>query len=147
MYFANTAYPLETYFHTVLCNSPDFHNTTILNSDLRYNINDHKKGTDRPEEWQLADMLGSGAVFARAFRRDDHHHLILLDKVDQAALKLHRRDEVDDDEADANKVNIDVVKAGLNGVELGILLAKLVSQGTNTSTNTGSYCHQMLSNQ
>ncbi|XP_077217192.1 beta-glucuronosyltransferase GlcAT14A-like isoform X2 [Tasmannia lanceolata] len=34
MYFANVAFPMESYFHTVLCNSPDFQNTTV-NSDLR----------------------------------------------------------------------------------------------------------------
>ncbi|CAN1298731.1 Beta-glucuronosyltransferase GlcAT14C [Linum perenne] len=142
MYFANTAYPLQSYFHTVLCNSPDFQNTSILNSDLRYDIN-HKDINPRRE-------LG-GAVFGRAFKDGDRDHGLILDKVDAAALKRHRDEVVPgqwcrfEDEDDAKKkVNIDVVKAGSNGVELGILLSRLVSQGRNTTT----YCHdQMLSNE
>nr|POF03207.1 beta-glucuronosyltransferase glcat14c [Quercus suber] len=31
MYFSNVAYPLESYFHTVLCNAADFQNTTVDN--------------------------------------------------------------------------------------------------------------------
>ncbi|CAN1298733.1 Beta-glucuronosyltransferase GlcAT14C [Linum perenne] len=149
MYFANTAYPLQSYFHTVLCNSPDFQNTSILNSDLRYDIN-HKDINPR-RELGFEDMLGSGAVFGRAFKDGDRDHGLILDKVDAAALKRHRDEVVPgqwcrfEDEDDAKKkVNIDVVKAGSNGVELGILLSRLVSQGRNTTT----YCHdQMLSNE
>ncbi|XP_073147713.1 beta-glucuronosyltransferase GlcAT14A-like isoform X2 [Henckelia pumila] len=30
MYFNNLAYPLESYFHTILCNTPEFRNTTVI---------------------------------------------------------------------------------------------------------------------
>ncbi|GER28333.1 Core-2/I-branching beta-1,6-N-acetylglucosaminyltransferase family protein [Striga asiatica] len=39
MYSSNVAFPLESYFQTVLCNTPEFHNTTIVNDDLRYIVN------------------------------------------------------------------------------------------------------------
>ncbi|CAI9773555.1 unnamed protein product [Fraxinus pennsylvanica] len=34
MYLTNSLFPLESYFHTILCNTPEFLNTTI-NTDLR----------------------------------------------------------------------------------------------------------------
>ncbi|KAK4480774.1 hypothetical protein RD792_011625 [Penstemon davidsonii] len=37
MYFNNVPYPLESYFHTLLCNTPEFQNKTV-NDNLRYII-------------------------------------------------------------------------------------------------------------
>ncbi|CAN1278811.1 Beta-glucuronosyltransferase GlcAT14A [Linum perenne] len=41
MYFSNTMYSITSYFHTVLCNSPQF-NRTVINQDL------HQFGADDP---------------------------------------------------------------------------------------------------
>ncbi|KAI3977925.1 hypothetical protein MKX01_036765 [Papaver californicum] len=42
MYFANSASPIESYFHTVLCNSDEFQNTTV-NNNLRYTMMNPKR--------------------------------------------------------------------------------------------------------
>ncbi|CAL1373945.1 unnamed protein product [Linum trigynum] len=153
MYFTNTAYPLESYFHTVLCNSPDFQNATVLDSDLRYNI--IVDGSDL----QYKDMLGSGAVFVRGFRGGDRDDRLILDKVDDDVFKGRRSwlwclsegggsskgDDADmcssswgnSSSSSSSSSIIDVVKAGAYGVKLQLLLSKLVSQGRNT---TMSYC-------
>ncbi|XP_068641834.1 beta-glucuronosyltransferase GlcAT14A-like [Aristolochia californica] len=83
MYFSNVVFPLETYFQTILCNSPDFRNTTV-NSDLRYAL------WDTPPQLEplflgkshYAEMVSSGAAFARGFREGDP----VLEKVDRYIL-------------------------------------------------------------
>jgi hypothetical protein len=40
MYFNNVVLSEESYFHSVICNAPEFKNTT-LNSDLRYMVWDN----------------------------------------------------------------------------------------------------------
>ncbi|XAR49794.1 hypothetical protein NMG60_11003933 [Bertholletia excelsa] len=65
MYFSNVASPLSFYFQTVLCNSPDFQNTTLLDNDLRYIIWDNNKGT------QDEILTSSKAIFASPFKEDD----------------------------------------------------------------------------
>jgi len=64
--------PQEGYFHSVVCNSPQFSNTTV-NNDLRYMI------WDSPPKMEphflgvsgFDQMIQSGAAFARRFNKDD----------------------------------------------------------------------------
>lgn len=73
MYFTNVAYPLQTYFHTVICNSFEFQNTTLSN-DLRYNIIPNILNTSKYGE----------SVFAQPIQEDDP----LLNMIDEDV--LHR---------------------------------------------------------
>ncbi|XP_042019479.1 beta-glucuronosyltransferase GlcAT14A-like [Salvia splendens] len=84
MYFTNVVLSQEVYFHTVICNSPEFRNTTV-NADLRYFIWDdppkmepHVLSTSDYE-----DMVESGAAFARQFEKDG----AVLDMIDRNILK------------------------------------------------------------
>lgn len=84
MYFNNAVLPQESYFHSVICNSPEFKNTTV-NNDLRYMIWDSPPKMD-PHFLNLSDydqMAQSGAAFARQFHRDDP----VLTMVDEKILK------------------------------------------------------------
>ncbi|KAF8688282.1 hypothetical protein HU200_042335 [Digitaria exilis] len=71
MYFANTAYSMESYFQTLICNSSDFRNTTV-NADLRYFIWDDPPGLDPLvlNESNFQNMVNSSAAFARRFVED-----------------------------------------------------------------------------
>lgn len=86
MFFTNVPYPLESYFHTLLCNSIPFKNTSFdIFNTLVFSLWD----TD-PSESQTLDLshyhtlIQSGAAFARPFDADD----LILDKIDD--LILHR---------------------------------------------------------
>ncbi|XP_009356160.2 beta-glucuronosyltransferase GlcAT14A-like [Pyrus x bretschneideri] len=87
MYFTNVMLSQEGYFHSVICNSPEFKNTTV-NSDLRYMI------WDTPPKMEplflntldFDQMARSGAAFARQFKKDDR----VLDMVDKKILKRGR---------------------------------------------------------
>lgn len=73
MYLTNVLFPLELYFQTVLCNSPEFQNTTVDNN-LRYTIWDHKTSVAKALELKMSnydEMVSSEAVFARPFREGD----------------------------------------------------------------------------
>lgn len=83
MYFTNVVLSQEGYFHTVICNSPEFMNTTV-NSDLRYMIWDNPPKME-PHFLNISDfdqMVQSGAAFARQFHRDDP----VLNMVDEKIL-------------------------------------------------------------
>ncbi|KAL8161278.1 hypothetical protein V2J09_012767 [Rumex salicifolius] len=84
MYFNNIVLPQEGYFHTVVCNSPEFRNTTV-NSDLRYMIWDNPpKMEPRFLNVSIYDQMAeSGALFARKFQTDDP----VLTMVDEKILK------------------------------------------------------------
>ncbi|XP_039006294.1 beta-glucuronosyltransferase GlcAT14A-like [Hibiscus syriacus] len=87
MYFNNVMLSEESYFHSVICNSPEFKNTTV-NGDLRYMIWDSPPKTE-PHFLNISDydqMAASGAAFARPFQKDDP----LLDMVDKKILKRGR---------------------------------------------------------
>lgn len=87
MYFNNVILSQEGYFHSVICNSPDFKNTTV-NSDLRYMIWDNPPKME-PHFLNISDfsqMVQSGASFARQFQKDDP----VLDMVDEKILKRGR---------------------------------------------------------
>lgn len=145
MFFSNVAYPMETYFHTVLCNSQEFKNTTVDNN-LIFSLFD----TD-PSESQLLDMshydtmMETGAAFARPFGEGD----LVLEKIDDLALnrtlngfvqgewcsssnlEINKTTKVIEDEESVCLVsgNIDVVKPGLFGIKLRTLLGEIVNSG------------------
>ncbi|PWA79640.1 Glycosyl transferase, family 14 [Artemisia annua] len=83
MYYANFISSPEGYFHTVVCNAPEFSNTTV-NSDL------HFISWDNPPKQHphyltidhMQKMIESNAPFARKFHRDDP----VLDKIDSELL-------------------------------------------------------------
>lgn len=83
MYYANFVSSPEGYFHTVICNVPEFSKTTV-NHDLHY-IAWHRPPRQHPRLLSIGDMgpmVASGAAFGRKFRRND----IALDKIDKELL-------------------------------------------------------------
>ncbi|XP_057758747.1 beta-glucuronosyltransferase GlcAT14A-like [Arachis stenosperma] len=85
MYFTNVKLSQEGYFHSVICNTPEFKNTTV-NGDLRYMIWDNPPQME-PQNLNISDynkMVESGAAFARQFRANDP----VLDMIDEKI--LHR---------------------------------------------------------
>lgn len=84
MYSNNAILPQEVFFHSVICNAPEFKNTTV-NSDLRYMIWDNPPKMDPLflNTSNYIQMVQSGAAFARQFYKDDP----VLDMVDEKILK------------------------------------------------------------
>ncbi|XP_055804765.1 beta-glucuronosyltransferase GlcAT14C-like isoform X3 [Solanum dulcamara] len=74
MYYANVVSPLESYFHTVLCNSPEFRNT-IVNQDLRCSVPINVSNYHD-------DLVNKWAIFARPFKEGDP----TLDELDRDIL-------------------------------------------------------------
>lgn len=84
MYFNNVVLPQEGYFHSVICNSVDFRNSTV-NNDLRYKVWDEPPQTE-PLFLNMAhydEMVNSGQPFARRFQKKEP----LLDKIDDKLLR------------------------------------------------------------
>ncbi|KAL2546043.1 Core-2/I-branching beta-1 [Forsythia ovata] len=87
MYSTNAVLPQEVYFHSVICNSPEFKNTTV-NGDLRY------VAWDSPPKMEplflntsnYEEMVQSGAGFARQFAKNEP----VLDMIDSKILKRGR---------------------------------------------------------
>ncbi|KAJ7943032.1 Beta-glucuronosyltransferase [Quillaja saponaria] len=87
MYYTNVMLSQEGYFHTVICNSPEFKNTTV-NGDLRFVIWDNPPKME-PHFLNISDyneIVQSGAAFARQFRKDDP----VLNIIDEKILKRGR---------------------------------------------------------
>ncbi|ONK62274.1 uncharacterized protein A4U43_C07F2220 [Asparagus officinalis] len=82
MYYTNYLLSSEGYFHTVICNSQEFQNTTI-NHDLHFVMwdNHHQPLNLTPEHFDL--MINSGAPFGRGFTSDD----LILDRIDSKILR------------------------------------------------------------
>ncbi|CAN6163548.1 unnamed protein product [Urochloa humidicola] len=83
MYYANFLSSPEGYFHTVICNVPEFRNTTV-NHDLHF-ISWDNPPKQHPHYLTVDDfdgMVNSNAPFARKFGREDP----VLDKIDQELL-------------------------------------------------------------
>ncbi|CAK8574502.1 unnamed protein product [Lathyrus sativus] len=134
MFFNNVAYPMESYFHTVLCNSQEFKNSTV-DYNLIYSLFD-----DDPSESQLLDMshydimMENGAAFARPFGEDE----LVLEKIDDLILNrslngLVQGEWCSSSNLEINKTRkvseIDVVKAGLFGIKLRTQLDEIVNSG------------------
>ncbi|XP_062011381.1 beta-glucuronosyltransferase GlcAT14A-like [Rosa rugosa] len=86
MYYTNFVSSPEGYFHTVICNVPEFAKTAV-NHDLHY-ISWDIPPKQHPHTLNISDtskMIGSGAAFARKFKHNDP----ALDKIDKEL--LHRR--------------------------------------------------------
>ncbi|KAJ4976678.1 hypothetical protein NE237_001784 [Protea cynaroides] len=86
MYYANFVSSPEGYFHTVICNSPEFAETAV-NHDLHY-ITWDKPPKQHPHTLTLNDsnnLIRSNAPFARKFKKDDP----VLDDIDSKL--LHRK--------------------------------------------------------
>lgn len=87
MYFTNVVLPQEVYFHSVICNTPEFKNTTV-NADLRYFVWDDPPKME-PHFLNTSDynqMVNSGAAFARQFKQDAP----VLDMIDSKILQRDR---------------------------------------------------------
>ncbi|KAF8402882.1 hypothetical protein HHK36_010974 [Tetracentron sinense] len=84
MYYTNFMSSPEGYFHTVICNSKDYQNTTV-NQDLHYIRWDNppKQHPINLTSEHFDDMVQSGAPFARKFAKEDP----VLDRIDQELLK------------------------------------------------------------
>lgn len=79
MYYTNFISSPEGYFQTVICNVPEFVQTTV-NHDMHY-ISWDTPPKQHPHTLNLNDtnkMIGSNAPFARKFKQDDP----VLDKID-----------------------------------------------------------------
>lgn len=87
MYFTNVKLSQEGYFHSVICNAPEFKNTTV-NGDLRYMIWDNPpKMEPHFLNASVYDMMvESGAAFARQFEADNW----VLDMIDEKILQRGR---------------------------------------------------------
>ncbi|KAE7997509.1 hypothetical protein FH972_002140 [Carpinus fangiana] len=136
MYLSNVAYPLESYFHTVLCNSVEFKNTTVDN-DLRYIIWGTTEGEPQVLNMQNYDkMAASGAIFARPFQEDD----LVVDKIDDNILNRPPNGVVtgewcssiatlkEQEDLCSTWGNINAVKPGPYGIKLGVYLSKLARE-------------------
>ncbi|GAB2215836.1 hypothetical protein Droror1_Dr00020239 [Drosera rotundifolia] len=83
MYYTNFVSSPEGYFHTVICNTPEF-NETAVNHDMHY-ISWDTPPQQHPHTLSLNDteqMITSNAAFARKFHQDDP----VLDKIDRELL-------------------------------------------------------------
>lgn len=83
MYYSNFVSSPEGYFHTVICNSPEFANT-VVNDDLHYIAWDTPP-KQHPRVLTADDfprMVTGGAAFARKFGRVDAN----LDRIDSELL-------------------------------------------------------------
>ncbi|XP_074290413.1 beta-glucuronosyltransferase GlcAT14B-like [Silene latifolia] len=79
MYYTNFVSSPEGYFHTVICNAPEFAKT-VVNHDLHYIAWDVPP-RQHPHTLTMNDsekMINSNAAFGRKFRQDDP----ILDKID-----------------------------------------------------------------
>lgn len=89
MYSTNVILPQEVYFHSVICNSPQFKNTTV-NANLRFFAWDEPPKIE-PHFLTASDyreMVKSGAAFARQFGKDEP----VLDMIDRTILlRSHNR--------------------------------------------------------
>ncbi|XP_043712282.1 beta-glucuronosyltransferase GlcAT14A-like [Telopea speciosissima] len=146
MYFTNVAYPLESYFHTVLCNSPEFQNTSV-NNDLRFiewsNHSDMELNFLNLSHYER--MVLSGSIFARPFQEGN----LVLQKVDEIILQCRpdgfvpgrwcldtgMNQTLENSNSDTNEDcssiwgNINEVKPGPYGLKLRAILSKLADEG------------------
>lgn len=88
MYSTNVVLPQEVYFHSLICNSPEFKNTTV-NSDLRFFAWGDRPSKMVPHLLSTLDyneMLRSGAAFAGQFEKKGW----MLDLIDRKILRRGR---------------------------------------------------------
>ncbi|KZV15584.1 xylosyltransferase 1-like [Dorcoceras hygrometricum] len=120
MYFTNVAYPLESYFHTILCNTPEFRNTTVIvNKD-----DDH----------------GSIAMFGGGFEENDpvlrgiDEHVLHRGADRVIAGKWCKKNNGTQDFCSVVE-DIDVVEEGLGGTELQKSLSSAIQASKSGACN------------
>lgn len=119
MYFNNVVFPLQSYFQTLLCNTPEFQNTTLLNHSLR-KIN-------------MSLLIPTPAIFATPFREDDPQ----LQEIDEKLLKVVPGKwciQVNDTWGD-----IDTLKPGPQGLKLRHFFSQLMKQNNLASSQCQSH--------
>jgi protein xylosyltransferase len=87
MYYTNFVSSSEGYFHTVICNSREYRNTTV-NHDLHY-IEWNDPAKEHPQTLTteyFENMTSSGAAFAQKFVSDDP----VLNKIDKEHLSRYK---------------------------------------------------------
>lgn len=135
LYFTNVVLSQEGYFHSVICNSPDFQSTTV-NTDLRYMVWDDPPGME-PHSLNMTDydkMKRSGMPFARQFREYEP----VLDKIDDKILGRWRNRPVPGAWCSAKKRwwtdscsqwgNANIVRPSSQAEMFGKLMRKLVKE-------------------
>ncbi|KAK4427484.1 Beta-glucuronosyltransferase GlcAT14A [Sesamum alatum] len=118
MYLNNVEFPLESYFQTLLCNTPEFQNTTV-NDDLRYIITENTTIGRREEDDD--DDVGA-SIMARPFREDDPW----MQEIDKQLLKR---------EAEPGKWCIE--RGVVNETAGGIIMS---NGNNNTSSKEEEFC-------
>ncbi|KAG8380261.1 hypothetical protein BUALT_Bualt07G0174800 [Buddleja alternifolia] len=136
MYFNNVNFPLQSYFQTILCNTPQFQNATI-NNNLRYIINeDHNMS-------HYGQLMESQAIFATPFRENDRK----LQEIDEKILnrspdqivpgKWCTKTGLMNESSSSLNISddlcsywgdIDDVEAGARGIKLGNYLSRMVAE-------------------
>ncbi|KAJ3687724.1 hypothetical protein LUZ61_016888 [Rhynchospora tenuis] len=81
LYYSNFIHSKESYFHTLICNSNHFQNTTI-NHDLRFMLG------IKPQHQLFNAMVENGAPFAHGFNKEDPE----LDRIDNELLGVSELD-------------------------------------------------------
>ncbi|KAG6532731.1 beta-glucuronosyltransferase GlcAT14A-like [Zingiber officinale] len=141
LYFTNVILSEESYFHSLICNSADFQNTTV-NNDLRYMVWDDPPGIEPHllNTTDYAEMIKSGVPFARQFRHGD----AVLDKIDSTILKRRNNKAVPGAWCSAKKWwmdpcsqwgNADIVKPGPRAKEFARLMQKLLNDWKSESNS------------
>ncbi|PKA63511.1 hypothetical protein AXF42_Ash005406 [Apostasia shenzhenica] len=133
LYFTNVILSQEGYFHSVLCNSPKFQNTTV-NSDLRYMQWDNPPQMEPQflNETHFKNLRESGMPFARKFGKYD----AVLDMIDEKILGRKCRRATPGAWCSARRSwwvdpcsqwkNANAVKPGPQAEKLGILIRRLL---------------------
>ncbi|KAL6137277.1 hypothetical protein ACLB2K_062569 [Fragaria x ananassa] len=151
MYLSNVVYPLHYYFHTIICNSPEFQNS-LVDNDLSFTVwNLTAFGeTQVINMSHYEQMLASGAAFARPFHTSDQ----VLNKIDESVLNRSSKGLVpgewclgegrsmglensadDHEELCSTWGNINSVNPGSRGISLAALLTNLVVEGRFTTSH------------
>lgn len=138
MYYTNFVSSPEGYFHTTICNSKRFENTTI-NHDMHYIKWDSppKQHPRTLTEAYFRNMTKSGAPFARKFNADDP----VLDRIDKELLGRkngsftpgawcigEESDDGDGQDQCSTIGDIDILRPGPGSKRLEKLLLKLISK-------------------
>ncbi|GAB4849949.1 hypothetical protein Ancab_029249 [Ancistrocladus abbreviatus] len=140
MYFSNVASPLESYFHTILCNSPDFQNNTI-NRNLWCILEDAKAFKNSSHIINM--LMGEVVLFMRPSQKVDKLQQIIdvtvlnlqlgevvpgfwcSDKGKNSSMESSSSQEKNRDPLWGD---IDVVKPGPQGLKLAQLLSKFAAE-------------------
>lgn len=127
MYMTNLAFPLESYFQTVLCNTPEFRNSTVVSDNLRHAI---------IQNTSIAQLMESRAIFAGPFMDYDDG---MLQEIDEQLLNRGREGIVpgkwclgtglvNDSAPSSFWGDIDGVEAGDEGIRLHKILSRVGDQ-------------------